>query len=104
MLIMLSKIILTVLVLLNMFSKIKKVMGYINNASEKVYNTMYTMACAVVLFLTIIDLIIDEKHYTIDSFKTISYSKSLIILSSSNTAVLLLIVTQLAPIPKENIT
>ena len=26
----------------------------INNASEKVYNTMYTMACTVVLFLTII--------------------------------------------------
>ena len=27
----------------------------INNASEKAYNTMYTMACTVVLFLTIID-------------------------------------------------
>ena len=26
----------------------------INNASEKAYNTMYTMACTVVLFLTIL--------------------------------------------------
>ena len=26
----------------------------INNASEKTYNTMYTMACTVVLFLTIL--------------------------------------------------
>ena len=29
-------------------------MEAINNASEKAYNTMYTMACTVVLFLTII--------------------------------------------------
>lgn len=56
---MLFKIVLIDLVQLNVFLRIKKSNGLyleaFNNASEKTYITMYTMACTVVLFLTIIE-------------------------------------------------
>ena len=78
---MLLQIILIVSVLIESVFKNQKSNGLyleaINNASEKAYNTMCTMACTVVLFLTIIgaDYSKNTNCYKNEKIVTHKYTK-----------------------------